>query len=81
MDYIYQDKYVYFKKEGNGSPIILLHGWGVDSSCFDDLMDSLKEKYQVFAIDLPGFGKSVEPSDYYVLEDYVGLVEQFVNDK
>ncbi|MFR7881830.1 MAG: alpha/beta fold hydrolase [Christensenellales bacterium] len=54
MDYIYQDKYVYFKKEGNGSPIILLHGWGVDSSCFDDLMDSLKEKYQVFAIDLPG---------------------------
>lgn len=58
-----------------------MHGWGVDSSCFDDLMDSLKEKYQVFAIDLPGFGKSVEPSDYYVLEDYVGLVEQFVNDK
>ena len=23
----------------------------------------------------------MEPSDYYVLEDYVGLVEQFVNDK
>ena len=43
MDYIYQDKYVYFKKEGNGSPIILLHGWGVESSCFDDLMDSLKK--------------------------------------
>ncbi|MBS5853145.1 MAG: alpha/beta fold hydrolase [Bacilli bacterium] len=81
MDYIYQDKYVYFKKEGKGSPIILLHGWGVDSSCFNDLIDSLKEKYQVFAIDLPGFGKSAEPSDYYMLEDYVGLVEQFINDK
>ena len=57
MDYIYQDKYVYFKKEGNGSPIILLQGWGVDSSCFDDLMDSLKEKYQVLAIDYQGLVK------------------------
>lgn len=81
MDYIFKDKYVYFKKEGSGSPVILLHGWGVNSSCFDELITILKTKYQVFAIDLPGFGKSAEPDNYYVLDDYVSLVDQFIEDK
>lgn len=81
MDYIYKDKYVYFQKEGYGDSIILLHGWGTDSTTFNDIINILKQKYLVYAIDLPGFGKSAEPDKYYTLDDYVNLLREFIKDK
>ncbi len=80
MDYIYKNKYVYFEKTGSGNPIILLHGWGVDISIFDSITNMLKTKYTVYAIDLPGFGKSDEPDIPYNLDDYVELLYQFIVD-
>ena len=80
MDYIYKNKYVYFEKTGSGNPIILLHGWGVDINVFDSITNMLKTKYTVYAIDLPGFGKSEEPDTPYNLDDYVDLLFQFVID-
>lgn len=80
MDYIYKNKYVYFEKTGSGNPIILLHGWGVDISIFDSITNMLKTKYTVYAIDLPGFGKSDEPAIPYNLDDYVELLYQFIVD-
>ena len=38
MEYIFQNKYVHFKKEGEGQPIILLHGWGSNSDTFLDFI-------------------------------------------
>lgn len=81
MEYIFQNKYIHFKKEGEGPPVILLHGWGVDSNTFLDFIKIIKSAYTVFAIDLPGFGQSEEPSNPYTLDDYVKLIEQFVFDK
>lgn len=80
MEYIYKNKYVYFEKTGSGNPIILLHGWGVDISIFDSITNMLKTKYTVYAIDLPGFGKSDEPDIPYNLDDYVELLYQFIVD-
>ena len=81
MEYIFQNKYVHFKKEGEGQPIILLHGWGSNSDTFLDFIKIIKSSYTVFAIDLPGFGQSEEPLNPYNLDDYVKLIEQFVFDK
>lgn len=81
MDYIYKSKYVYYIKEGSGEPVILLHGWGASCKTFIDTINLLKEKYTVYAIDLPGFGKSVEPNVAYNLDDYVELLEVFIKDK
>ncbi len=81
MDYIYKNRYVYFTKEGSGESIILLHGWGVDSTTFKALIKLLQKAYLVYAIDLPGFGQSAEPLDSYNLDDYVTLLENFIIDK
>lgn len=81
MDYIYKNKYVYFNKVGSGDVVILLHGWGVDSTIFNEIVDTLKDKYLVYTIDLPGFGKSDEPSIAYTLDDYVELLYLFILDK
>ncbi|KFZ37550.1 pimelyl-ACP methyl ester esterase [Shewanella mangrovi] len=42
---------------GSGRPLVLLHGWGVNSSIFLPLIEQL-DQYSCIAIDLPGFGES-----------------------
>ena len=42
--------------QGQGIPFILLHGWGMGSPFLIPLAKSLSESYQVYLIDLPGYG-------------------------
>lgn len=37
-------------------PIVLLHGWGFDSRCWEPLLPQLRQFSDVIALDLPGFG-------------------------
>ena len=39
--------------------ILLIHGWGVDSSYMESLKDFLIKDFNVLIIDLPGHGKSI----------------------
>lgn len=41
-----------------GLPIVLIHGWGNDSSCWQPLLPGLLQLGPVIAVDLPGFGES-----------------------
>ena len=45
-----------YEVEGEGNPIILLHGWGANKNTFNKLSNELKENFKVYKIDLPGFG-------------------------
>ena len=48
-----------FDNEGKGeTTIILVHGWSNTRTIWKDQVSQFSEKYQVIAIDLPGFGKS-----------------------
>jgi pimeloyl-[acyl-carrier protein] methyl ester esterase len=47
---------IHWTKTGEGSPLVLLHGWGFDSAIWDPLLPFLQEKYTVYSVDLPGFG-------------------------
>jgi len=40
-----------------GSPLVCLHGWGMNLSVFDELRDAMPER-ESWAIDLPGHGRS-----------------------
>jgi len=71
---------IHYKKEGlNGPAIILLHGWGQSLETFDFLIKHLKENYQVFALDLPGFGKSDQPTKSLSIDDYVKTLKNFIS--
>jgi malonyl-CoA O-methyltransferase len=41
-----------------GLPIVLIHGWGNDSRCWQPLLPDLLQLGPVIAVDLPGFGES-----------------------
>ena len=71
--------FVHYVDEGNGIPIILLHGTGASLHTWDLWSEKLKDKYRVLRITLPGFGLSGPRSDKkYKIKDYVNLLESFV---
>ena len=45
-------------RSGNGPPLLLAHGIGMSHRAFDGVVARLAPDYEVFAVDLPGFGAS-----------------------
>ncbi|MEG0520208.1 MAG: alpha/beta hydrolase [Erysipelotrichaceae bacterium] len=65
--------------EGQGDVMLILHGWGCDSSLLMPIMEYFKKKYQVIIMDLPGFGKSDTPHTIWKIDDYVSLLESVLS--
>lgn len=80
MVYKYKEKEVYINVEGEGTPVLLLHGWGCTHEIFAALQHLLSQKYKVYNFDFPGFGKSQEPETVWGTEEYTRMVEAFVQD-
>lgn len=53
-----------YVEEGNGNPLILLHGNGEDRHIFDELIDKLKINFTVYAIDSRNHGSSTKSGEY-----------------
>lgn len=47
---------IHYKDEGEGMPIILLHGISASLHCWDQWTVTLKKFYRIIRMDLPGFG-------------------------
>jgi 2-hydroxy-6-oxonona-2,4-dienedioate hydrolase len=52
---------VHVRVGGAGTPVVLLHGYGVSGSYMVPLARSLAPSFSVFVPDLPGFGRSEQP--------------------
>lgn len=68
-----------YRQTGSGAPVILMHGWGCDSSTLGLFERVAAEHHEVFNIDLPGFGKSEEPPADWGVEEYVEMLEEFTD--
>jgi pimeloyl-ACP methyl ester carboxylesterase len=47
-----------YRIEGEGEAILLIHGFGEDSTIWNNQVDHLKQKFMVIVPDIPGSGKS-----------------------
>lgn len=65
--------------EGEGNVILLLHGWGSNITLFDGIIKALSPSHRVIAPDMPGFGKTAEPSAPWCVDDYVDFVMKFID--
>ena len=73
---------IYYEEFGNKSkePVVLfLHGWGADHKCYLPIINVIKDKYKVYAIDLPGHGESSELTRSFNVDDYKDVVINFIN--
>jgi pimeloyl-ACP methyl ester carboxylesterase len=69
---------LYYEKEGEGSPIILMHGNGESHEVFDVLIPALSKNHTVYAVDTRGHGESATPKEYHyddMAEDIVEFIE------
>ncbi|NOT51520.1 MAG: alpha/beta hydrolase [Chitinophagaceae bacterium] len=55
---LYQNKKIIYRVIGNGKPVILIHGFGEDSSVWKNQIEFLKNKCRLIIPDLPGSGQS-----------------------
>ena len=62
---------IYFDNEGKGEPVIILvHGWSNTKSIWKTQVSHFSKKYQVIAVDLPGFGKSGNNRSEWTIASY-----------
>jgi pimeloyl-ACP methyl ester carboxylesterase len=54
---------LYYEVAGQGVPVVLIHGLGLDTRMWDGQFDVLADHYRVIRYDLRGFGKSALPTD------------------
>lgn len=69
---------VNYTVSGNGPDMILMHGWGCQASTLASIEKVAAETHTIYNIDFPGFGSSDEPSDVWGVENYAGMLRQFV---
>lgn len=65
--------------EGKGKNVLVLHGWGANIDTILPIVNILKEDFKVFAMDLPGFGKSQIPKEVFDSKDYARIVKGFID--
>jgi haloalkane dehalogenase len=70
---------VHYIDEGQGEPILFLHGNPTWSFLYRGIIIRLKKKYRCIAVDYPGFGLSVHPVNYgYTASEHAGIVQELV---
>jgi len=45
-------------QQGDGTPLTLVHGWGMNSAVFEPLVQNLSSEFAITRVDLPGHGRS-----------------------
>lgn len=70
---------IYFYQLGRGAPALFVHGHRSDALRLKGVMLPLAEYVEIFAPDLPGFGKSsLYPRKTYTLQVYASILADFV---
>jgi pimeloyl-ACP methyl ester carboxylesterase len=69
-------------RDGAGPPLVLLHALGSSRAVWDPVVPALAERFDVLAVDLPGFGDSaplppdVEPTPALLAATVAGLLDE-----
>lgn len=70
---------VHYEVYGRGRPVILLHGWLGSWGLWQETMTFLGQYYRTYALDFWGFGESGKKRNTYMVQDFVSLVDQFMD--
>ncbi|MDH4255246.1 MAG: alpha/beta hydrolase, partial [Gammaproteobacteria bacterium] len=71
---------VHYRDEGDGPPLVLLHGTSSSLQTWDAWVDILRYDFRVVRLDLPGFGLTgPDPMRDYSIDRYIEFVDAFAN--
>ncbi|HEV3301269.1 MAG TPA: alpha/beta hydrolase [Planctomycetaceae bacterium] len=68
---------LYYEVQGQGQPLVLIHGGNLDSRMWDDQFALYAKRYRVLRYDVRGFGGSVRPAEqvYSDPDDLAALLD------
>jgi haloalkane dehalogenase len=70
---------VHYIDEGDGSPLLLLHGNPTWSFLYRDIVKGLRYRFRCVALDYPGFGLSTARAGYgFTPAEHANIVERFL---
>ena len=69
---------VHYETIGRGRPVVMLHGWLESWDHWLGAMESLGRDYKAYALDFWGFGESGKQEGSFSVQDYVEMVDQFM---
>ena len=69
---------VHYEAYGRGRPVILLHGWLESWDHWLKTMEALSHICKTYALDFWGFGESGKQGGGFTVQDYVEMVDQFM---
>lgn len=73
------DIQIAYREIGEGSPILMVHGFGVSSYTWEYVVKELPPNYRYIMLDLKGFGNSDKPQDHaYRIADQVAILKQVI---
>ena len=73
--FTYRSVRLHYTDCGEGHPLLLLHGWGCNTTTFSAIRPFLEARFRVLTIDFAGFGQSDEPREVWGVEEYTRSVE------
>ncbi|MDO4522469.1 MAG: alpha/beta fold hydrolase [Eubacteriales bacterium] len=80
--YEWRNGTIYYTKRGTGAPLLLIHDLYPSSSAqeWTEVIDRLAADHTVYALDLPGCGRSEKPATTYTNYFFVQMLSDFIND-
>ncbi len=67
-----------YSRKGEGPPLVLLHGWPLNSREWRRQSDGLSDEFTVVAWDAPGAGRSSNPPERFRLSDWADILAAFI---
>lgn len=64
--------------QGAGEPLVLIHGVGMQAQAWYPQIEALSDDFRVFAVDMPGHGRSDRLASDAALEDFVQWAIAFI---
>lgn len=70
-----------YQQQGEGKiSLVFLHGWCINSQYWNKQLEHFSPNYSVYALDLPGFGKSTANRENWTIEAYAKDVAAFIKE-
>ena len=70
---------VYYRIEGTGRPVVLVHGFSEDGTVWENQIGALKNKFQLIIPDLPGSGRSPVNSAGWSMEYFAECIRRILD--
>ncbi len=67
-----------YTEEGEGTPVLLLHGWNSSLNVYRGIINTLKNRCRVVAVNFPGCAGSETMKTPWNLDDYCAFILKFM---